>query len=314
MNGYVSNIQKFSVNDGYGIRTIVFLLGCTLNCKWCQNPETLTSKPALMYVADLCRDCGRCQGVCPSGEPHSMVNGRVTFNRECCTGCFACAESCPFDALKASGKEVSAEEVVKEVMQDEVFYRQTGGGVTVSGGEPLMQIDFCTEILKLIKKEDISTCIETAGNVPWSNFENVLPYTDLFLFDVKFASPEPHRVWTGADNALIQSNLGKLAQAGKEIIVRIPLIPEVNDGDEFQGMVDWIAELESISEIHILPFHQLGSSKYGQMGMEYSMGDYREENGDMIQWCQQYAMSRGFRVSLGGSGFKKEFFELRNND
>ena len=303
MKGYVSNIQKFSVNDGYGIRTMVFLLGCTLRCKWCQNPETLENKPTLMHVADLCKGCNRCRRVCSKGGPQIIVNNQVVLNRSACIKCFQCAENCPYDALKLSGKEMTAEEVLKEVMKDKVFYQQSGGGVTISGGEPLLQIDFTAEILRLVKKEKIGTCIETAGNVPWSSFEKILPDTDLFLYDVKLLDSEKHKEWTGADNRLILENLEKLSQTGKEVIVRIPLIPDVNDGREFQDIVDFAAKLKTIREIHILPFHHLGSSKYDQMDMEYSMRDYREDNDDMVEKCEQYAVDKGFRVSVGGSGF-----------
>lgn len=275
MKGYVSNIQKFSVNDGYGIRTIVFLLGCTLRCKWCQNPETLENKPVLMYVEDLCRGCSQCRG----------------------------AEGCPYEASKMSGREMSAEEVAKEVLKDKVFYKNTGGGVTVSGGEPLMQIDFTAEILRRVKEESAGTCIETAGNVPWTSFEKVLPYTDLFLYDVKFRDTDLHREWIGCGNDLILSNLQRLSERGKEIIVRIPLIPEVNDGQEFRDMIDCVAEMKGIKEVHILPFHQLGSSKYDQLKMDYTMRGYREDNEEMVRECEQYAAEKGFRVSVGGSGF-----------
>ena len=303
MKGYVSNIQKFSVNDGYGIRTIVFLLGCTLKCKWCQNPETLESRPMLMYLPDTCRGCKRCRAVCPMGGPQITVGDQVVLNRAQCVRCFECAETCPYDALKVSGKEMTTEEVFKEVMKDRVFYRQTGGGVTVSGGEPLMQIDFTAELLEMIKKEAVGTCIETAGNVSWSCFERVLPFTDLFLFDVKFLDSKLHREWTGCDNGQILENLRKLAETGKEIIIRIPLIPDVNDGQEFRDIIDSIAEIKNIREVHILPFHQLGSSKYEQMGMEYSMKDHRESNDEMVGECERYAINKGFRVSVGGSGF-----------
>lgn len=303
MKGYVSNIQKFSVNDGYGIRTIVFLLGCTLKCKWCQNPETLESRPALMYLPEACRGCKRCRAVCPMGGPQITVGDQVVLNRAQCIRCFECAEICPYDALKVSGKEMTTEEVLKEVMKDKVFYQQTGGGVTISGGEPLMQIDFTAELLEMIKKEAVGTCIETAGNVPWSHFERVLPFTDLFLFDVKLLDPALHKKWTGCDNVQIQANLRKLAETGKEIIVRVPLIPDVNDGREFRSIIDSISEMKNIREVHILPFHQLGSSKYEQMGMEYTMKDYREDNDEMVRECEQYAISKGFRVSVGGSGF-----------
>jgi pyruvate formate lyase activating enzyme len=303
MKGYVSNIQKFSVNDGYGIRTIVFLLGCNLKCKWCQNPETLENRPTLMYLPEACKGCKRCKRVCPMGGPQLIVDGQVFLNRSQCIGCYECVENCPYDAMKLSGKEMTTEEVLKEVMKDKVFYRQSGGGVTISGGEPLLQIGFTAELLELVKREGAGTCIETAGNVPWSHFERILPFTDLFLYDVKFLDPVLHKEWTGCDNVKILSNLRKLVETDKEIIIRIPLIPDVNDGNEFRSIIDSVSEMKNIREIHILPFHQLGSSKYEQMGMEYSMKDYREENDEMVRACEQYAIGKGFRVSVGGNGF-----------
>ncbi|MDD2215379.1 MAG: glycyl-radical enzyme activating protein [Eubacteriales bacterium] len=303
MTGYVSNIQKFSVTDGYGIRTIVFLLGCTLRCKWCQNPETLQPKPILMYAEHLCKGCNRCKDVCPKGGPFTIIDGRLTLDRLQCTNCFKCVENCPYEALKISGKEMTTEEVYSEVMKDKVFYQQSGGGITLSGGEPLVQIDFATEILRLVKEDGIGTCIETAGNVPWFHLEKVLPYTDLFLYDMKLLNTDLHKEWTGSDNKLILSNLNKLNKSDKEIIVRIPLIPNVNDGREFKNIVDYIFTMNSIKEIHILPFHQLGSSKYDQIGLSYSMSDWKEDNKQMIQECESYAKSKGFRVSVGGRGF-----------
>jgi pyruvate formate lyase activating enzyme len=207
--------------------------------------------------------------------------------------------------LKASGKEMSSDEVFKEVVKDRVFYRNTGGGVTLSGGEPLAQADFSSEILERAKTEGIDTCVETAGCAPWTSFEKTLPFTDLYLFDVKFVDPDLHEKWTGFRNRLIQENLETLASRDKEVIVRIPLIPDVNDGDEFQKIMDRVAELKTIKEVHILPFHQLGSSKYDQLGIAYSMEAHREDNRDGIERCEAHAMRRGFRVSIGGSGFLK---------
>jgi len=155
----------------------------------------------------------------------------------------------------------------------------------------------------LIKQEEVGTCIETAGNVPWSHFEKILPFTDLFLYDIKLLDTDLHKKWTGSSNQLILSNLKKLAMLDKEIIIRVPLIPKVNEGKEFKHIVDYVAEMDSIKELHILPFHQLGSSKYNHMGMCYSMSDWKEDNDEMVKKCQKYAEGKGFRVSIGGSGF-----------
>ena len=303
MKGNVSNIQKFSVNDGYGIRTIVFLLGCTLNCLWCQNPETLSLEPELMFVDTLCKTCGRCTGICPAAGPKKSEDGQLTFNRSKCQDIYKCADVCPYEALRVSGRQMTSEQVIQEVLKDKVFYKQSGGGLTISGGEPLMQVDFTEEILKRIKQEGINTCIETAGNVPWESFEKILPYTDLFLYDLKFFNADSHQIWTGAKNEQILANFRLLAKEGKELIVRVPLIPGVNDGAEFGEIVDFVIESRSVKELHILPFHQLGSSKYKQIDKPYTMADWKEENAENIEKCKCYAESKGLRVSVGGSGF-----------
>lgn len=303
MKGNVSNIQKFSVNDGYGIRTIVFLLGCTLGCQWCQNPEALNLKPELMFIDTLCKSCGRCTGICPDTGPKVSELGEISFDRSKCSDIIRCADICPYEALKVSGRQMTVEQVALEVIKDKVFYKQTGGGLTISGGEPLLQIDFTRELLKRIKQEDIDTCIETAGNVPWTSFQEILPYTDLFLYDLKLLNADLHETWTGARNDQILSNFRLLAKEGKEVIVRIPLIPDINDEKEFRDIVDFVAENSAVRELHILPFHQLGSSKYKQIDRPYSMKDWKEENLEKVEACKTYAEIRGFRVSVGGSGF-----------
>jgi pyruvate formate lyase activating enzyme len=310
MTGYVSNIQKFSVNDGYGIRTIVFLLGCTLRCKWCQNPETLNTVPRLMFSASLCKGCEMCRDACLIGGPFfgtwsakTEADDDAAEDAKECRCCFECAAVCPYGALKASGEAMTVEQVYEEVAKDIVFYRKSGGGLTVSGGEPLVQIDFTEELLRRAKADGIGACVETAGNVPWRSFERILPFTDLFLYDVKFADSLLHKQWTGADNGLILSNLRALAESGREIIARVPLIPGLNDGKEFERIVEIVLDIGALKELHILAFHQLGSSKYAQLAMRYDMADRSEENDAEIEVCRRYAEGRGLKVSVGGSGF-----------
>ena len=301
MNGFVSDIQRFSVHDGYGIRTIVFLAGCSLCCKWCQNPEALDLNPAVMHSAELCAGCGGCVQICPAGGS-VLKEGRVLIDREKCGACFACVEQCDFDARRRTIKTMSAEEVFAEFIRDEVFYRNSGGGITLSGGEPLTQLEFSKELLIMTKNKGFHTAIETAGHVPYASIESVLPYTDLFLYDIKILDEQTHKAWTGVSNKQILHNIEKLSGAAREIIIRVPLIPDVNGGDEFFSIVDFVKRL-GINEIHILPYHAIGSGKYGQLGMDYTMEGHKEDNAEEIEACKNYALSKGLKVSVGGVGF-----------
>lgn len=302
MKGLITNIQRFSVHDGYGIRTIVFLSGCSLKCAWCQNPETLRCKPELMFLEELCVGCGACIDVCPTGAS-IMKDGRVTVNRDLCKACFECVKACYFDVRRPSSKVMTVDETFREFMRDEVFFRNSGGGLTLSGGDPLYQIDFAVELLKRVKAAGLHTAIETAGNVPYVSIQKVLPYTDLFLYDIKMIDEDKHKQWTNVSNKIILSNLKQLAKEGKEIIIRVPLIPNLNDGDEFKSIVDFVSVLPEIREIHILPYHSFGESKYTQLDMMNTMIGYQEENDEAIQACKNYAVDKGFKVSIGGAGF-----------
>lgn len=303
MNASVTNIQRYSVNDGYGIRTIVFLQGCSLRCAWCQNPETMgAASPALMLAPDSCSGCGACVPECPHGALTQTAEG-VGYDRSKCRSCFACVPVCYFGARKPSSSGMELDAVFAEVMKDESFFRNSGGGLTLSGGEPLLQDDFCRDLLAKVKGAGIHTAVETAGNVPAAAFDKILPHTDLVLYDMKFRDAERHRRYTGASNWLILDNLRSVAASGVETIVRVPLVPGLNDGAEFQAIADFAAELPGVGELHILPYHALGVSKYGQLGLDYPMEGTSEENGLEVERCRAYAERAGLRVSIGGAGF-----------
>lgn len=302
MRGLVSNCQRYSMFDGYGLRTVVFLMGCTLRCAWCQNPENLEQHIALLYAPDACVRCGACTQACPNGAA-AVQDGRIVYDRSRCGACMQCVPECYYGARKPSGTERDAEDVVREVLRDKAFFLASGGGVTLSGGEPLMQAAFAEEILRGCKAEGLHTAIETAGNVPWSAFERVLPWTDLFLFDIKLADAEKHRRWTGSDNRRILDNFRRLCGSGKEVIVRVPLIPGVNDGAEFDAIVELARG--DVGELHILPYHDLGRSKYEQLGIAYPMADAENTDGE-IRRCERRAEDAGLRVSVGGAGFCRE--------
>ena len=270
----VSNIQSYSIHDGPGIRTVVFLKGCPLRCRWCANPENLVNEIMLGFIPKLCVNCLRCAKVCPADAivPEEDV---YRIDRERCTGCFACADACFQGAMKLYGEEMTAEQVFRKVSRDRIFYEESGGGVTVSGGEPLTQADFVAELFAMCRAEGIGTCVETCGCVGRSRFEQVLDMTDLFLFDLKVMDPEGHREWTGADNELILGNASFLAEQGARILFRKPLIPGVNDGgDDIAATADFIRSLgRDDLGLELMPYHRIGLAKYEALNIDYSMGE-----------------------------------------
>lgn len=302
MKGLVSNCQRYSMFDGYGLRSVVFLMGCTLRCRWCQNPENLVGQIRLMFAPEACSGCGACVQACRR-QANTLSGGILRYDRALCAGCMACVEECFYNARKPSGQEREAGELAEEILRDQPFFASSGGGVTLSGGEPLMQSEFCAGLLRRCREAGVHTAIETAGNVPWEAFARVLPYTMLFLYDVKLASSQAHRRWTGCGNERILQNLARVCGSGREVIARVPLIPGVNGGEEFAAIVELVRGYPEIRELHILPYHDLGESKYAQLGMGYPMPEGAENTAEEILRCENIAKNAGLRVSVGGAGF-----------
>lgn len=299
---YITNIQHFNVHDGKGFRNVIFFQGCLLRCKWCQNPETQSLKPVMMYNERVCTDCMACSHACPTGALQYREQ-KFMFHADRCNLCRRCERECYFTARSFSSKQMTLEEVIEESTREMQFKRGGGLGITLSGGEPLLQGEFCLELAKRLKSQGISLDIETAGFVPWTTLERIKPYVDTFLYDLKLMDEAKRRHWLGTDQPLMLDNLQRLAASGADIIIRIPLIPRVNDTDaEFSSLLDFVDGLPGLHEIHILPFHQLGSSKYQMLGMRYDMGNTREENQNRISVCAKMAEMRGYRVDVGGSG------------
>ncbi len=245
----IFDIIRSSFADGPGIRTTVFLKGCSLNCAWCHNPEGISPHPQMMLYRDKCDSCGKCAEICPNMQ-------------KSCDLCGKCIDVCPKNARKLSGRLYSAEEIFLEVKKDKIFYSSTGGGVTFSGGEAVLYPDFLAEVLSLCKKEGIHTAVDTSGHAPWENFERILPYTDLFLYDIKHMDSEMHKKYTGAGNSLILSNLARLFELGANIHIRIPIIPDINDSEENILAVKNFLSPYSPEKIELLPYHILGEGKY----------------------------------------------------
>ncbi len=257
MKASVFDIQRSSFVDGPGIRTTVFLKGCNLRCAWCHNPESQSPDRQMMFYKNKCTGCGKCRNVCPRGLDK-------------CDFCGKCELYCPADARKICGKEMTAEEIFAEAVKDKAFYDASGGGVTFSGGECMLRADFLLEILKKCKEGGIHTAVDTAGHVPYESFLKILPYTDMFLYDVKLADEELHKRWTGVSNKLILENLKRLSEDfSGDIIIRIPLIGGVNDTVSEMTKIAEILRGIKHKSVEILPYHKMGEHKFEALGREF---------------------------------------------
>ena len=265
----VSNLQRFSVDDGPGIRTTAFLKGCNLRCLWCHNPECIGAGPSLQLTESACTRCGRCVSCCPNGVHKITSEGVHLLHREKCTSCGACTEACLSAALTLVGTAYEPEELADKLERDRKYYESSGGGVTLSGGDPMLYPDYTAAVLKLLKALGIHTAVDTAGCVPWAHFEQVLPWADLFLYDVKAASDALHRKLTGVSNGPILDNLRRLSESGARIFVRTPVIPGCNDsGEEQEAIAALLADLPRPPElVQLLPYHDYGAGKYATLGL-----------------------------------------------
>jgi glycyl-radical enzyme activating protein len=264
--GIVFNIQRFSIHDGPGIRTTVFLKGCPLSCIWCHNPESISPHLEISFNESLCKHCGSCAAVCPKGA-HIIGTESHLYNREECERCGRCTEACLAEAITMVGERMSAEEVVAEVERDIPFYNTSGGGMTLSGGEPLLQIDFSRALLSLAKERGIHTCLDTSGYVLSDQLDTIRKHVDLFLFDFKGADPARHRQHTGVDPGIILKNLDILVKKGDRIILRCPIIPGYTDNDDhFLEIAALEKSYPELVEINILGYHELGKGKYDRLG------------------------------------------------
>lgn len=298
--GTVFDIQRYSLHDGPGIRTVVFLKGCPLRCQWCCNPESWKPEPQLSYMPMRCIGCGACVDCCAQNAI-AHEGSAVVFDKGSCIDCGACAAQCYAQARLMVGRRMSVEQVLAEVMKDRKYYEASGGGITLSGGEACMQWRFAAELLQEAKKRHINTAVETTGHAAWEHLWAIAEFTDLMLFDLKHSDSEKHRRFTGVGNELICNNLRKLVEMGRRVIIRIPLIPGFNDDvPNLQASARLICDLGMVSEVHILPYHQLGISKYALMNYEYPLRALKPPEDDAVRAAARIFTDRGLHVQIHG--------------
>jgi pyruvate formate lyase activating enzyme len=298
--GIVFNIQRYSIHDGPGIRTVVFLKGCPLLCVWCSNPESQNLRPEVAHSDSLCKKCKNCVNTCPT-QAITVNEKGIVINREFCTNCGKCLEVCQTSTLKPYGKVMTAGEVFREVQKDGEFYLDSGGGVTASGGEPLLQPVFLASIFQLCRLSNIHTAIETTGCVKTEALKLVMPYTNLLLYDVKFASAELHRQWTKQSNIQILNNLRFAVENNMRVVVRVPLIPGVTDTDaELRGIADIVIQTLRDPVVNLLPYHRFGEGKYGMLDREYGLDNLTRQDNAELERAKQIFVSAGIDTQIVG--------------
>jgi pyruvate formate lyase activating enzyme len=296
--GIVFDIQRFSVHDGPGIRTTVFLKGCPLRCLWCHNPESQRVQPVLSFEREICVMCGECVKVC-SRNAQSVVDGERVIRRDLCVGCGKCVDACNTNALVLKGKTMTVEEVIREALRDELLYRKSGGGVTISGGEPLMQPTFTFSILRRMKEHNLHTAIETCGYAKWNTFERILEVTDLVIYDLKHMDSVRHKKFVGVGNDLILKNLKNVMKRNKEVLVRIPLIPDINDSDEnLRKSAEFIRRLE-IERVELIPYHEFAATKYEMLGIDYVLRVLKTYTSEQLEQKRQRLAKLGIKAKIG---------------
>jgi pyruvate formate lyase activating enzyme len=297
VRGTVFDIKRYTLHDGPGIRVSVHLKGCPLSCWWCHNPESQSFEPRQLFKKNLCIGCGMCVGVCP----HGAITQNADTDIEKCRGSGKCAEICPAAAREICGRNMETSEVMDEILKELIFFEQSGGGVTISGGEPLSQLDFTVGLLEECKMHGIKTAVDTSGFADSDSLKAAAELTDLFLYDVKHMDPEKHRKYTGADNEIILSNLTKLGDIGAEINVRMPFIPGVNtDEQNLLALGHFLSGVRGVTCLSLLPYHSAAEDKHGRWGMEFKLRGVYPPTENSLAAAVSITESCGIRTVIGG--------------
>ena len=304
MTGIIFDVQRCSIHDGPGIRTLVFMKGCSLRCRWCSNPEGQNNRPEIRFIASKCVGEEKCKipcvKSCPAGAISLSQEGKPKTDRELCQGCGRCTEACLYGARQLSGRSTTTEELLAEVLKDEPFYRSSGGGVTVGGGEPIMQFEFTREFLKRCKENSLHTAIETCGYVRWEHLKAVLENVDLVYYDIKHMDPVKHQELTGVSNGLILGNAGRLFSTNKaQVIVRVPIIPDCNDSEENVKATARFVAKSGGKMMELLPYHRFGISKYSQLDREYELKEIQRPTEKHTQRLRSIVKSLGIKEVTG---------------
>ena len=297
----VFDIKRYAINDGPGIRVVIFFKGCNLNCAWCHNPESISAKAGKMYTQSKCIRCESCVVACEQDAISLSADG-IVIDQQRCVMCGKCCEACPSMALEMSGKVMSVDEIIQIIEKERIFFEQSGGGVTFSGGEPLLHSELLIKLLEECGKRGIHRIVDTAGNVREETLVEVAKQTDLFLFDLKMMDSELHKQWTGSDNRLILQNLKKLAETGAGIIIRIPLIGGVNDTDEnIEQTARFISELAGDSkEVQLLPYHNIARHKFQKLGIKDKSEKLGEPDKEALTSAIEKFRKYGIKAGIGG--------------
>jgi pyruvate formate lyase activating enzyme len=298
--GMLFDLHRFAIHDGPGIRTTVFLKGCPLNCWWCHNPESQSAQPQKLVRSSRCIQCGACVEACPQ-HGITLEDDGIHSDRQSCTRCGECVTVCYAGASEMVGYKADVATLMETINSDRVFYDQSGGGVTFSGGEPLSQPGFLREMLMACKTAGIHTAVDTSGYTPWHNLEAILADTDLFLFDLKLMDDNEHKHYTGVSNRLILENLQRLAHSGLAIWIRLPLVPGINDSPaNLQALVDFVKPLPGLQQISLLPYHNAAGQKYRGLGQQYLMEDLLAHTPQQLTSIQKQLEKSGLPVVIGG--------------